>query len=296
MNRFLLLFLTLCLLLSLTACGGKNQTTPPEPGAGTAEPPDAGSQPEGTAPQQEALSPETASARNEAFAALLRQIHEEWTLPDGTELDHPDMEAVEDNLFALFDVDGDGEQELILLWQNAIVAGQVEIVYGYDETTGEVREKLRDFPGVIFYDNGTAEAFWSHNQGWGNGFWPYTLYQYNAEAETYENAGSADAWDETLMPTAFPHAVDEDGDGMVYVLLKDNWDFVSHTTDQGEEYWYYEQPPVDGAAYLEWRNGILQGADFLEFSFVTLTAENIAEVLHVPYMALSGTTLPNAVG
>lgn len=299
MNRFLTAPLLLCLFLSLTACGGKPQD-------GAKPPEDIFTQDTAAAPEvppsadmdvsEAALSTED-EARRTAFAQVLRTAHDQQILPDGTALDGNSIEGIEGNLFSLHDVDGDGRQELILLWQNAIMAGQMEIVYGFDETSGELREKLREFPGIIFYAGGTAEAPWSHNQGWANQFWPYTLYRWQAETDTYENVGSVDAWDSALVSQGFPRDVDGDGDGMVYFLLTDNWNFTAHRDpDSGEEYWYYEEPPVDGTEYLAWRDGVVGDAQPLELSFVPLTAENIARVLEVPYEPLVTTLTPNALG
>ena len=84
---------------------------------------------------------------------------------------------------------------------------------------------------------------------------------------------------------------------MVYVLLTGNWDFT-HQQDPagGEAYWYYEEPPVDGAGYLAWRDSVVGEAEALELSFMPLTAENIAQALDVPYEALITTLTPDAAG
>lgn len=287
MKRFLSALLLLLLLASLAACGEAPRDS-------------AAPVPEDAAPPEEipeTPAPAGEASRRAAFARLLRTAHDLQLLPDGTELEGGSMEGVEGNLFALHDVDGDGGEELLLLWRNASMAGQTELVYGYDEAAREVRQELREFPGVIFYDNGTAEAPWSHNQGWAGDFWPYTLYRRRAETDTYESAGSVDAWDSTLVSGGFPRDVDEDADGVLYFLLTDNWSFTAHRDpDSGEEYWYYEQPPVDGAAYLRWREGIVGDAEALELTFTALTAENIARVLEVPYEPLVTTLTPNALG
>lgn len=294
MKRFLTALLALCLLLSLAACGG--ETPAPDAAASPEEAPPA----EHGAPEEPGIpeAPDPTEDEAAAFAQVLRAAHDRQLLPDGTELDSGgSVESIEGNLFALHDVDGDGEEELILLWQNACMAGQMEIVYGYDAAAGQVREELREFPGVIFYTGGTAEAPWSHNQGWANQFWPYTLYRWQAETDIYENMGSVDAWDSALVSKGFPRDVDGDGDGMLYFLLTDNWNFTAHQDpDSGEEYWYYEEPPVDGAEYLAWREGIVGDAEALELSFLPLTAENIAQALGVPYEALITTLTPNAAG
>lgn len=302
MNRIISLLLLLCLLAALSSCGG--ETVSPaagDPPAQRADAPSADSPPaDAEAPDAPVDGTPEETAAREAFAALLRQVHEERILPDGTELEGSSMEAVEGNLFALFDVDGDGQEELLLLWQNACTAGEMEIVYGYDTDSGGLREELREFPGVIFYDNGAAESPWSHNQGWAGEFWPYTLYQYRRETGDYAQAGGVDAWDrrftEERLPAAFPADVDADGDGVVYFLLSGEWLWGEHTAPDGSTYSTWSVPPVDGSAYLRWRESYLAGADFLDLSFVPLTAENISEVLGVPFTALSDALLPDAAG
>lgn len=292
MSRSHAALLLLCLLLSLTACG-KQEDPPAAPD--TAAPREDTSLANTDDPESSGLTED--EARRTAFARVLRTAHDRRELPDGTVLDGGSVGDIEGNLFALHDVDGDGAEELILLWQNAAMAGQTEVVYGYGGETGQVVEELREFPGVIFYGGGAAEAPWSHNQNWANEFWPYTLYRHSPETDTYENMGSVDAWDKVLVSNGFPLDVDADGDGMVYVLLTDNWDFTHHQDPAGgEAYWYYEEPPVDGAEYLAWRDGVVGEAEALELSFMPLTAENIAQALDVPYEALVTTLTPDAAG
>lgn len=73
-----------------------------------------------------------------------------------------------------------------------------------------------------------------------------------------------DAWDRTLSQTyydgtAFSTDVDQDGDGIVYLLTQDG-----------------KETTVDGAAYLQWRDELLNGAKEMSIPFVSLTEENIA--------------------
>ena len=286
---------SLVLVLSLAACGAVPAPAPSAPPG--SDVPAEGTEVSTPADTSESPVPGADQARRAAFAKVLRTAHDQQVLSDGTPLEGGSIEAIEGNLFALHDVDGDGQEELILLWQNATMAGQMEVVYGYDGAAGQVRQELREFPGVIFYTGGAAEAPWSHNQGWAGAFWPYTLYRWQPETDTYETMGSVDAWDSTLVSCGFPRGVDTDGDGVIYFLLTDNWSFTAHRDpESGEEYWYYEQPPVDGAEYLRWREDVVGAEDFLELSFQSLTAENIADVLEVPYEPLLTTLTPNAAG
>lgn len=212
----------------------------------------------------EAPSPE--EARREAYRAILRTAHDQRALPDGTALGGDSLEEIEEeNLFTVHDVDGDGEKELVLIWTSAITAGKMELVYGYDAASGEVREELREYPGVIFYNNGAAECPWAHNQGLAGDFWPYNLYQFRAESGKYESTGSADAWDSGFNSGSFPYETDADENGIVFYLLPPNWDGQYND-------------PVDDEEYVKWRDERVRGADcdgVLELSFVPLTEENI---------------------
>ena len=266
------IFLSGLLLGSLSACSSSNRGTfSPPPGQAADPDPAAGRSPV----SGDALS---------AYAALLRQVRETQTLPDGTELecpregDEPHMESLEMNLFALCDVDGNGREELLLNWVNAGLANMTELVYGYDAAAGTLREKLREFPGVVFYDNGMAEAPWSHNQGnAGSSLWPYSVYQYSADSDAYTRMGAADAWDESYREAdAFPKDIDADGDGVVYFLL---------SADESQWSDGYGSP-VDGPDYENWRSFCFGEGRALEFPWLPLTEENI--------LRLEGTALPQS--
>ena len=50
-----------------------------------------------------------------------------------------------------------------------------------------------------FYNNGSLEVMWSHNQGSaGDALWPYTLYKYNKESDSYDVIAQVDAWDKSF--------------------------------------------------------------------------------------------------
>lgn len=168
--------------------------------------------------------------------------------------------------YAVFDVDGDGADELLIRNTQTITAGQTERVYNFDGQG--FREELQAFPELIYYSNGLIQSPWSHNQGKAGSFWPYTLYQYDPEKGSYQTAGSVDAWDKSLTDEGFPKNTDADGDGFVYYLLPPDWNGTCGA-------------PVDGPAYEAWRDGLLSGAVPLEIPWKTLEIKTI---------------FPNAVG
>ena len=198
-----------------------------------------------------------------AFGKALWDIYQKGVLPDGSALDYNGMEAAQNNAFAITDIDGDGKEELLLLWDHAVMAGMECTVLGYD---GEaVYAELSVFPSLRFYDNGAVEADWSHNQGLAGDFWPYDVYRYDEKSDTYRYAGGVDAWDRKREKTGFPAGVDADGDGMVYYLLPPDW--------AGQ---YEKAELVDGDAYERWRSGYFSGAQEQTVAFQQLTEENIA--------------------
>lgn len=170
--------------------------------------------------------------------------------------------------FALADVNGDGETELVLVCGGEIYASNVGYVYGFNEDTGEAEELLSEFPLFTFYPGGYLEVGLSHNHGLApaGDLWPYTLYKYTPETGVYSYAASVDSWQKDAFPedyagTPFPDDVDMDGDGIVYLV----------STDSGEAW-----EPMDLADYLSWRESLLGNDAAMGFGYMDLTEENIA--------------------
>ena len=215
------------------------------------------------------------NVRRLAFGQALWDVYQKGLLPDGQALDGYNMHELERaalNSFAIADLDGNGQEELLLLWQSGITAGMKGRVFGYD---GEaVYEKLVAFPSLRFYDNGIVEEDWSHNQNLAGDFWPYFVHRYDAESGVYQCIGGVDAWNRRvreenaegdIFPVHFPTDIDADGDGTVYFLLPADWDG-----------YYWDVPMVDGAEYESWRGAYLDGARELNIPYQQLTEENIA--------------------
>lgn len=210
-------------------------------------------------------------ARMAAYGSALENLNVNHVFPSGNEagagLD-PDYDMSE-NKFAVYDIDGDGNEELIIQFTTTAVAGMVEYIYDYDSESQELREQFLEFPALTFYDNGVIKADWSHNQGLAGDFWPYTLYQYEKETDTYTEIGSVDAWDKSYFEqdfsgNPFPDETDVDGDGMVYYFMSAD-DFS-------------RKEPVDGEKYNQWVDSYLNGAQELNVPFMDLTEENIQSV------------------
>lgn len=175
--------------------------------------------------------------RREVFLQVLRDMIEKQVWPDGSEV-YFDADMTQ-NQFALFDLDGDEKEELLITYTTTAVAGMREIVYDYDLETQELREQFVGFPYVIYYTNGVIYQPHSHNHTDSVNFWPCTLYLYDSVEDTYSTIGTAIAWDKEVRAEDFPEDVDFDGDGMVYALSYDE-DYPERFVSDNVEFeaWY----------------------------------------------------------
>lgn len=202
------------------------------------------------------------------YAKVLDDLYTNQSLP-GSDESIPvelSMGTIEDNHFAIADVNGDGIEELIIQYSTASMAGMFERIYIYVESSNSVWEEFCEFPLLHYYDNYVITADLSHNQGLAGDFWPYTLYVYNNDHENFESVATVDAWDKNFLAEdyngkAFPADADKDGDGIVYYIL----------TDGSYEY----DNPIDGDAYKEWLDGYIGTAKEVKLNYQPLTQENI---------------------
>jgi len=200
-----------------------------------------------------------------AFSQALENLLTNSILPDGMQSEAQD--SATPSRFAVYDVDADGKDELILINNTVTEAGTSGYVFSYEEETGILQTELLEYPALIFYDNGIVMAKWSHNQGLAGDFWPYNLYQYDATIDCYRPCGSVDAWDVKLGETneqgeSFPAEIDKSGTGRVYYIV------VNRDAENPDA--------VDEADYTAWINGLIGSAHELQIEYLDLTAENIA--------------------
>ena len=214
----------------------------------------------------------TEELREEALAAYRMALAEflaTRSLPTGDVNNFYSDSIPANDRFAILDVDGDGREELILAAVPPVMAGQVEYIYDYEESTGTLREEFYSYPYLIYYDNGIIWAGWSHNQGYGGDFWPYSLYQYDPAQDAYIKLGMVDAWDKSYVAVdasgiPFPDDIDVSGTGFVYYIMPGDT--------------YDDTAPVDSAVYQEWYDFYLAGANKITIPYIELTEENIAAI------------------
>ena len=222
------------------------------------------------APPAETETGEEREARLSACVTALENLYFDQVLPNGQECGYqPGANSdITSNSFALYDIDFDGKDELILCYWTTYTAGQVTAVYSYESEAGALREEFAAYPALRFYDNGVIEADDSHNHGMASdgAFWPYRLFQYDRERDVYEETANVDAWSRTFREedydgNPFPEETDADGDGLVYYIMPGGT--------------YELKDPVDGEEYERWRESYRKDASLTEIPYVSLTLENI---------------------
>ena len=209
---------------------------------------------------------------SETYKDALYQIREHHILPDGIDYGYDQINDLSENSFAVYDIDNDGKDELLISYWTTSMAGNVLKIYDYDEKSGKLNEEFSEFPSVTFYSNGVIEAAKSHNHGrasMSEDFWPYALYQYDSESDKYAKIADVDAWEKEYQQEyegiPFPTDEDIDKDGCLYYLMENNL--------------YEYKSPLDNKAYEKWRKSYLEEAEEISIEFLKMTDENIENTI-----------------
>ncbi len=199
------------------------------------------------------------------YAGILRRAYYEVVgfYPTTEDIGNDEIDDFADK-YAIYDIDLDGKEELLISITSSTAAGMSEAIYDYDFNSNELISQLSEFPLTTYYDNGVITAGWSHNQGLGPDFTPYDLYQYDTQQDTYIMVGSVDTWDKKYFPvdrwtdTIFPDELDTDGDGVIYSI---------RMRDEDEENWY------DNDAYEEWLQSYVGTANKIDIPWQSIHSE-----------------------
>lgn len=208
---------------------------------------------------------ETTDARK-TYAAVLRDLLYNGVLPDYyNTLIGPDIACQ----FAIGDVNGDDEEELILLCNAPDPAESTGLVVGFSSSyTGNgipIYLGLQDYPDFTFYEGGYIVSKHPEDQGLaGNVLCPYTLYSLGRGGHFYSTLANVDAWDKASFPTdkngsPFPDELDKDGDGAIY-----------YVSVHGLEIW-------DRAEYEAWLQTVPLDK-VIELTYLPLNEENISAI------------------
>lgn len=243
----------LALTLVLSGCGGKGDASASGSGSGNASGSASGSEPVNVPTAEEV---QTARKTLEDAVETLRTT---GTLPGFEALVGDEMST--EYRYTITDIDGDGFEELLLMQDTGVMASMDYLVL--DGQGGQLRAELEAFPSLTFYENGYVRADASHNQGLAGDFWPYALYRYDAESDSYQQVAVADAWDGSIHPqdyagNPFPKDVDVSGAGIVY--------YVAENGDLYGQDGALAPAPMDQADFQKWEASWQGSGAVVEFS------------------------------
>lgn len=212
----------------------------------------------------------TVSAANrarKAYQFVLQQLAFEHVWPDGQDAGFDgDIGFIEENHFALCDVNGDGLEELIVQFVTADDEHQREVVFAWDAASDTVHRVLSGAPGMVYYP-GLALDFWRFGPTLaGEGHQPYALYRHDAQTGLYVRLAEVNMWSLSVDEVDFkgdpyPTDIDREGAGTVFILTRDG---MTETVSQGD--------------YEAWLESVFGGKDNLTLPFQPLTEQNIKAV------------------
>lgn len=203
-----------------------------------------------------------------AYQFALQQIAFEHIYPDGIDTGFDGAFGfIEDNHFALCDINNDGIDELIVQFITAPMAGNVETVYFYDLETEEVVKLLTVFTAVTYYDNGIVKEEWSHGSALaGDDYWPYNLYRYNTQNKQYDQIAEVNMWSKAVdvidyKGDPYPEDIDTENAGTVFILTRNG---ITETVSKSD--------------YEGWISDMIGNASEIQIPYKNLNEDNIKTI------------------
>lgn len=243
----------LALALLLSGCAGKGNGATSGSGSGNAS---------GSASGSEHVNVPTAEEVQTARKTLedaVETLRTTGTLPGFEALVGDEMST--EYRYTITDIDGDGFEELLLMQDTGVMASMDYLVL--DGQGGQLRAELEVFPSLTFYENGYVRADASHNQGLAGDFWPYALYRYDAESDSYQKVAAVDAWDGSIHAqdyagNPFPKDADASGAGIVYYVAENGETYGDNGT--------FAVEPMDQADFQKWEASWQGSGAVVDFS------------------------------
>lgn len=216
------------------------------------------------------------------FAEALYNLISYNILPDGKTAN--DLEGgINSNWdqFAIYDINRDGEDELLIKIQSGSEAGQGQYIYKVDASQSQL-EALYNFSiNVVFYDTGIIKEDWEHNQGLSVNFWPYSIWRLGINECPY--VGGADAWEKIAHQTdfdgkPFPDQIDTDGNGIVYFIGDESDINYDNPVDDAEYSAFMKKYFGEGnETYIPWQNITEENIESATGYAMTASSESSAD-------------------
>ena len=204
----------------------------------------------------------------DAYTALIKyMIDNNVEITPNKEFAESYAETIAGNKFAILDIDGDNEDELIIDWTNPnAMVGFTSFVFQYDVNTKTWMDELETGGSLTFYNNGVLYAGDAHNQGYGE-MWPYSILKYNPSNDKYESIGHVYSEDKDRIISScgddsfYPSEYDPTDCGTVYIF--------------GAESMGYEDGYHTQEEFNEFQNTLVGDASVVQIDYKNITKENL---------------------
>lgn len=157
--------------------------------------------------------------------------------------------------------------ELLVHFTTAPMAGNTETVYAFQKEDGTLKTLLTASASLTYYADGFIKEDWSHGSELaGEGYWPYTLYQYDAVEGCYQEIAQVNMWSKAIDTVNFkgdpyPDEIDKEGAGTVFILSR-----------QGKV------ETISQSDYVKWLVSTLELSSEQDIPYQALNEENIQAV------------------
>lgn len=161
------------------------------------------------------------------YKKAVEEMRGSGTTPDKRRVLRPEGGAFTESDYAVFDVDCDGTDELVLRYLDG---GKDSFcaIYEYDVASTGFRCEFIEVMSLkpVFYDNATIKATWEEDTGLNKEIPSFNIYTYDEAEDVYAYRGYVESWDlaaasDDTEGNAFPVKYDLDENGIVYSIQYD---------------------------------------------------------------------------
>lgn len=200
----------------------------------------------------------------QTYREALENIYYNGALPGWDYKNYPTDVPIE---FAVYDIDSDGREELLVTYDNRTLRA-------YDHNVdGNLVMQFKGYIKSDFYENGAVKVYSERFQGNSFEIHPFQMYKYNAETDSYDLCGSVRGIDKDVVDRInkekeevgmtdfleYPAEYDTSSSGTIYYIrYGDDTDIPTGETEYDK---YYSQ--------------FTENTDIIDIPFMELTEENI---------------------
>ncbi len=170
--------------------------------------------------------------------------------------------------FAVYDIDSDGRNELLVTFDH-------RVIYVYDHNAdGNLVQQFSGYIKSDFYENGAVRVYSAHNQTHSFEVYPFAMYKYNSETDSYDKCGDVCGIDKDIVDMVNQQI--EEAGGTDFLDYPAEYD----TSSSGTVYYWVNEAvePLDVTEYNEYYEQFTEGSEVIDIPFMKLTEENIENV------------------